>query len=344
MAQLVPFKPGQVFQHHRDRVPSRSTNWNGPTCIRRCALNTAVQILSGLPGFGAALLHSPLEPGPLTRAVATAVNASLAAGPGCVGTVDELVEVLKEHRLVQEGVSDVMKDVDARELIFELLSGIQEELVLSAATAQAHLEADLDVEATYIPVMTSSYKLLEAPCNICKHRFKGEELLVIPIFTLGVDPEKGCHQSMQSMFAADLQQHARCPRESCRADIIKQARFQQWPLALMLNFNEQEGLEVSIGLQDTVQLPMCPHLYRLVRILFQKGSHFTLGARRADGLWVYLDSESPVETMPLQLLLQQRGHWVVGALLITTQHFEDDGRMLLADFLRDTQQASGLAR
>lgn len=72
-----------------------------------CALNTGVQFLSAFPGFVAALLHSPLEPGPLTRAVATAVNASLAAGPGFVGNVAESVEVLKAQSttccLVQEG-------------------------------------------------------------------------------------------------------------------------------------------------------------------------------------------------------------------------------------------------
>ena len=101
-----------------------------------------------------------------------------------------------------------------------------------------------------------------------------------------------------------------------------------------------QGREVSIGLQDSVRLQECPDLYRLVRIIFycHNGPHFTAAACQPDGLWAYLDSEYPVERMPLQQLQQERGHQVVGVLLISTCEPEDDGRMLLADFIRDQQQ------
>ena len=101
-----------------------------------------------------------------------------------------------------------------------------------------------------------------------------------------------------------------------------------------------QGREVSIGLQDSVRLQGCPDLYRPVRIIFYRhsGPHFTAAARQPDGWWVYLDSEYPVERMPLQQLQQERGHQVVGLLLISTRQPEDDGRTLLADYIREQQQ------
>lgn len=93
---------------------------------------------------------------------------------------------------------------------------------------------------------------------------------------------------------------------------------------------------INLHCQDRAQLHNCPHIDSLVRILYHEDSRFRLGARRADGLWAYLDSEFPTETTPLPLPLQQRGHRVEGVLLTTTHHFDDFGRNLLADFLRDT--------
>lgn len=71
-----------------------------------------------------------------------------------------------------------MKDVDARELIFELLSGIQEELVLSAATAQAHLEADLDVVRQLKLVSMIVLELQTRPLPLCSRPAVSMQLLL----------------------------------------------------------------------------------------------------------------------------------------------------------------------
>ena len=105
-----------------------------------------------------------------------------------------------------------------------------------------------------------------------------------------------------------------------------------------------QGSLVRIGMKDIVKLHNCPHHYRLVRILFRAGAHFMLAARRSDGMWVYTDSDCAVEIMLLQQLVQWQGHLVVGALLITDHQPAGDDRTLLADYLRQKQQASELAR
>lgn len=69
-----------------------------------------------------------------------------------------------------------------------------------------------------------------------------------------------------------------------------------------------------------------------------------LAARRADGLWVYSNSDRPLKIMLLQQLVQWQGHLVVGALLITDHQPAGDDRTLLADYLREKQQASEVAR
>ena len=103
-------------------------------------------------------------------------------------------------------------------------------------------------------------------------------------------------------------------------------------------------------MEETVRLQDCPHQYQLVRVVFLDSSsgHFMLAAPVAAGWWAYLDSGFDVEHMSLQQLEQKRGHQVVGVLLISNHQPEDDGRLLLANFLRgqqhQLQQASGLPR
>lgn len=100
-----------------------------------------------------------------------------------------------------------------------------------------------------------------------------------------------------------------------------------------------QGSQVNIGLQDCMKLQDCDFHYKLVRIVFLQPecAHFTAAARQADGLWAYLDSAACVQRVSLQQLQQQRGDQVVGVLLISMQQLEDDGRMLLADYLMDNQ-------
>lgn len=59
-----------------------------------------------------------------------------------------------------------MKELDMQELV-KLLSGIHEELVLSAATAQAHLEADLDVVRHLKLVSMILLELQTRPLSLC---------------------------------------------------------------------------------------------------------------------------------------------------------------------------------
>ena len=94
-------------------------------------------------------------------------------------------------------------------------------------------------EATYIPVMTSRVMRFEAHCSACKRPTQWpKEHLDVHMMTLSVDPAKGRHQSLEQMFQEDLQQHLPCPWEDCSAEVVKHTRFETWPLALMLTWNQ----------------------------------------------------------------------------------------------------------
>ena len=144
--------------------------------LRRCGLNTCIQYLSGLPGFASALLDPTVTAGPLTRGVARAVEWSVQKGAGVVGDLSDLVEVLKRHpatgHLVQEGprcfcnkfpaslchfyccteqscnqyatCRRVMLDVDTRELVFTVLSGINAEMVQGLKLLQDSTNLDME--------------------------------------------------------------------------------------------------------------------------------------------------------------------------------------------------------
>ena len=145
--------------------------------LRRCGLNTCIQYFSGLPGFADALLDASLTARPLTRAVATAVQRSLAEGPSVVGDLSQLIELLRKHpgtrQRIQEGprcfltncaschassaillpeqlqtkhsaCSGVLVDVDVRELVEYFLQAIHGEVTQAMQELQTSLQIDLD--------------------------------------------------------------------------------------------------------------------------------------------------------------------------------------------------------
>ena len=103
-------------------------------------------------------------------------------------------------------------------------------------------------EATYLPAIMQRRKQVEGRCKVCKHRTQDLAAPVDTDYIISVDPSRGYDQTLQEVFAADLQKNGLlCPHGRCKAreGFVKQARYLQWPLSLMMFFPTAAGMPMA---------------------------------------------------------------------------------------------------
>lgn len=93
----------------------------------------------------------------------------------------------------------------------------------------------------YVPTMVSRLKQIEGNCVHCSHYTLSFDGCPLPSEIVSVDPSQGRHQSLQDIFSASMKQTARCCEQDCMAldGQAVQEQFVQWPLALMLFFQQR---------------------------------------------------------------------------------------------------------